>query len=420
MSVYTKRSVCGSCLGINLIPVLNLDSVPLAGDFPSKKELKSEKLYPLKIKFCVDCFLLQTDSIVDSGFLFKDYRYLSSIGLTKHFTNVAEMYRDKFNLNEKSNVLDIGCNDGVLVKPLQDLSINTSGIDPSINVTDIARKNGCKNIITDFFSAENAVKYFTPESFDLITCNNCFAHIANIHTIISGVKKLLKPDGVFVIEVHYVYNLIKNLQYDNIYHEHIYYYSLNSLKNLLEDHDMYIVDYDEIPVHAGSIRVYFKNKLSKDTKSPEKVLKKLDQEESSGLCNLEFYQNFSNTVQNHLENTKQLLLELSTSHKIIGYGASGRANMLSHLLGLSTDIIEYIVDESPERYNRYLAKTHIPIYDKKHLDDDPEKPEYIFIFAWNFAKMIIDKLQDLDCSFIIPMPEPHIVKKSEDLMNLTL
>ena len=338
---------------------------------------------------------------------------MSSIGLSGHFKSVAEMIKEKFN---PKKVLEIGSNDGVLLKPLQDLGIDCIGVEPAINISQVAKDKGC-NVINDYFNEEAIEKYDLGSKFELAVSNNCFAHIDDIKSIVKGVKKALKPNGKFMVEVHYVKNLIEQLQYDNIYHEHLYYYSLNSLNNLFKQFDMTIIDFEEIPIHAGSIRVIIENdKID----YPLNVSKRLKDEEEWGLTSTSWLEDFGDNVRTHISIIKNTLTELkSKGHKICGYGASGRANMICNLAEITPDIVEYIVDESPERAGRFIAGTHVPIVDKSHLDGDKEKPTYIIIFAWNFSKMIIDKLKGNGYKYIIAFPTMNIVESYEELENFT-
>jgi SAM-dependent methyltransferase len=281
MSEYKKRVACACCGNTSLKNVISFGEVPLAGNFPKKEELSDVKKYELSLMFCETCALLQTDSIIDSDTLFKDYRYMSSIGLTNHFTNVANLYKNRFNLGDNSKVLEIGSNDGVLLKPLNDLGINALGVEPATNIHEVAKSRGC-NSINDYFGVDFAKKHFKQGQFDLIVANNCFAHIDDIHSIVNGVKYCLSDNGHFVIEVHYLKNLIEGFQFDFIYHEHLYYYSLNSLSNLLNKHGMIVVDFEEISIHSGSIRVYAK----KNGIIPEKVTTRLMQEVEIGRAHV--------------------------------------------------------------------------------------------------------------------------------------
>lgn len=408
--VYKKRSSCAICKkNKSLHSILNYNEVPLAGDFPKKEEIGQCLKFNLELLFCDNCCLLQTNSIIDPDILFKDYRYMSSVGLSSHFNQVAAYLVDTFKLNKNSNVLEIGSNDGVLLKPLMEKNINCIGIDPAINICERAKQKGC-NVVNDYFNIENVNKYKFNNQFDLIVSNNCFAHIENIHSIVEGIKMALKKDGFFVFEVHYVKNLIEQLQYDNIYHEHLYYYSLTALNNLFKSYKMSIIDYEEIPIHAGSIRVVVKN----NGNITEKVLLKLQQEHDEGMDNLKWYLEFADKVKNHIELIKNTIYNIKKEgNTIIGYGASGRANMICNLCNFNSNIINYIIDESEERSGRYISGTDIPILSLEHLD----KPDYILIFAWNYAKMIINKLNNPKFKYIVAFPEIKIITDSKEIVH---
>jgi len=408
-AVRTKCAVCGNT---QLQTIMEYGNVPLAGDFPSKHAFEQDKKYNLNIQFCDHCSLLQTDSVVDPDILFKDYRYMSSIGLTKHFTEVAQKIKNNF---APARVLEIGANDGVLLKPLGDLGIDAVGIDPATNICEVARSKGCR-IYNEYFNEEFVISHALENSFDFAVCNNCFAHIDDIQSIVRGVKRTLCKGGHFQVEVHYVKPLIDKLQYDNIYHEHIYYYSLNALHYLFSSNDMTIVDFEELPIHAGSIRVIVKNTVEKLN---EKISERLYVENNDWkITSLDYFTSFADRTRNHIQTIKDTLNKLkSQGKKIVGYGASGRANMICNLAMITPDIVDYIVDESPERMGRYIAGTHVPIVSKDHLDNDAKKPDYIMIFAWNYSKMIIDKLYGNEYQYIIAFPTMKIVKTYKELGN---
>lgn len=402
---YKLRENCAICKNINLNTILDFGEISLAGNFPTEEELNKCKKYPLSLKYCDKCKLVQTDSIINSDFLFKDYRYMSSIGLTKHFTSVANLYKQKFNLTNKSKVLEIGSNDGVLLKPFMDLNIDCIGFDPSVNISKIAKEKGC-NVIVDYFCKENAVKYLKENSFDIICSNNCFAHIDDIHSILEGVTYCLKPDGKFIIEVHYLKNLIDQLQYDFVYHEHLYYYSISSLNYLFKLHGLQIIDFEEISIHSGSIRVY----ASKTGTVSDSVIDRLKHEELIGLTSFKYFENFSKIVKNHIYSLKNVISKLKSKNaKIAGYGASGRGNVLINMCKFNSDDLSFVIDESPERYDRYIGGTNIPIKNKNYLDSN--KPDYLLLLAWNYADMIMEKLKDKNYNYIIPFPTVQLFEK---------
>lgn len=400
---YKSRTNCAICNNTNLKSIIDFEEISLAGNFPTKEEMYDCRKYSLSLKYCDVCNLVQTDSIIDSDYLFKDYRYMSSIGLSKHFFSVANTYQQKFNLNSTSKVLEIGSNDGVLLKPFMDLGISCVGFDPSVNISNIAKQKGC-SVIVDYFNKKTAIKYLKQNDYDLICSNNCFAHIDDIHSILEGVSYCLKQDGYFVIEVHYLKNLIEQLQYDFIYHEHLYYYSLSSLNHLFNLHGLSIIDFEEISIHSGSIRVY----ASKNKQINEKVKLKLDFEKNIGITNFKYFQDYSIKVKNHINTLKLTIKNIKDKgFTIAGYGASGRGNALMNMCKFNKNDISFVIDESPERYNRYIGGTDIPIFNKEYLINN--KPDYLLIVAWNYSDTIMEKLKTQSLKYIIPFPDVKLI-----------
>ena len=401
---YQKRTNCSACDGTDFQTILDLGVVPLAGYFPNPLEVGKESKYPLKLVVCKKCKLVQTDSMINPKLLFEDYRYLSSVGLSKHFENVAKILDDKYDVKDK-DILEIGCNDGVLLKPLCDLGAKAVGIDPATNVVKVAREKGL-NVHNGYFSYDNH-KLFD-KKFDLVLSNNTFAHIIDIQDSVKGINHVLKPDGNFIFEVHYLKSLIEGNQWDNIYHEHIYYYSITALHNMFKRYGMTIIDFEEIPIHSGSIRVTVKNS---ETDIPKKITDRIKLE-SDTICNLEYLGQYSEDVKKHISDFNKTLDSLK-GKKIGGYGASGRANMFCNVTNLTKDNVDFIVDESPERCGRYIANKEIPIVDidvLKYSDVD-----LLIIFAWNYSKMIIDKTQFKKFKYLVAFPKVQLVDSYEEL-----
>jgi len=408
MKEYIKRETCAVCESKDLKTILKLGYVPLAGNFPKKDELVDTKMYDLNLLCCEKCKLVQTDSIISPDILFKDYRYSSSISLTDYFQSVANMIDNKYDL-KNCNILEIGCNDGVLMKPLKEKGAIVLGIDPAENIVKLGLDKGL-NIICDYFSYDNAIKYNMKEKFDIIIANNSFAHIPDIKNILKGIYYSLKDNGVFIFEVHYLNSLIELNQWDNIYHEHMYYYSVTSIEYFMKMFNMKIINFEEITNHSGSIRFYVqKNSIDLGQKIIDKI--KIEKDIYLKL------DEFSKNTISHIQSIKDFIKELkSKNQKIIGYGSSGRANMFCNIIGLTNDDIDYIVDESPERYNRFIPKSNIPIIPKEDMTFDAD---YVFIFAWNYSSMIMKKLKDYNFKYIIAFPEVQIVDNYEQLQNKT-
>ena len=404
---YTKRTSCAGCGNTELITLLDLGSVPFVGEFPSKVDLDNQTRWSLQLVFCDKCKLVQTDSLINPKVAFKDYKYLSSVSLSEYFKEVANVLDKKYNVKGK-DILEIGCNDGVLLEPLCELGANAVGVDPSESV-EIAKQKGLK-VHRGFFSYNSHVTF--ENKFDLVLSNNAFAHIIDIHDVVKGVNHVLKPNGEFVFEVHYLKSLIVENQWDNIYHEHIYYYSLTALNNIFKQYDMTIIDYEIIPIHSGSIRVTVSNSKQE---TPQKVLDKIDLE-SVTICDLSYLTQYSIDVKQHISDFNKMFYNLGKN--VIGYGASGRAGIFCSMTELDAHDIEFIVDESPQRAGRYLSGTKIPIVDFEHLqitNDIMDNIDVIFIFAWNYSKMIIEKTKHLNCKYLVAFPTVQLVDSYEEL-----
>ncbi len=405
MSVYKKRIKCAICDSTDLHTVLNYGEVPLAGFFPKKEELDSIPKYPLQLVVCGNCFLMQTDSVIDADHLFKDYRYLSSVSLQKHFNEYSKYLIENFKLTKESIVVEIGSNDGVLQKPMMDAGIVVYGFEPSDNVSKMAMDKGCA-VINDYFNDEQVKHYFKENTVDLITASNSFAHIDDIKSVVRGINYALKKDGHFIFEVHYGKNIIDGMQFDNVYHEHIYYYTISALEVLFQKHHMTIVDVKEISLHSGSIRVTVAN---------DDLLYFCKYPNEDGFKDLSYYQDYGIKVKDHCASILSMINELKNRGlKIAGYGASGRANLLCNYMGIDDKWIDYIVDESPERYNRFI--NNIPIVNSDKLD---LSTDIILIFAWNYSKMIIKKLEErgLKFRYLILFPTIRIVNSYDEIKD---
>lgn len=409
--MYDKREKCASCESNKLKTILNLGEVPLAGVFPLKEDINKIVTYPLELQICEECKLVQTDSVIDPDELFKDYRYLSSVGLSKYFQTVANELNDTYDLKDKK-ILEFGCNDGVLLKPLTDLGAITTGVDPSINVSKIARDKGL-NVITDYFNNDTFGTEEWESKFDFIISNNTFAHIIDITNTVKAVNHCLVDGGKFIFEVHYLQNLIDELQWDNIYHEHIYYYSVTALDNMLSKHGLSIVDVEKRDIHSGSIRIT----AEKSDNGVSDKVREVIESESETICDMDYLKDFDNSVMKHISDFKIEIDKLKKEGKSIGgYGASGRANMFCNITNIDSDTVEFIVDESPERCGRYISNTSIPIVDVEHLKNSDV--DVLIIFAWNYSKMIIDKTKFGDYKYMIAFPSINYFTKDEsDKLN---
>ena len=404
---YERRTQCAGCGGRQFDSILGLGIVPLAGYFPTKRELSKQSRYPLNLVVCKYCKLVQTDSVIDPALLFEDYRYLSSVGLSGHFKNVADLINDKYQIKDKK-ILEIGCNDGVLLEPLKRLGAYVEGVDPAKNIVKVARDKGLK-VYNDYFNDKTFGGDKFKSKYDIVISNNTFAHIIDIQSVIKGINKVLKSEGIFIFEVHYLKSLIDGKQWDNVYHEHIFYYSITALQKMFQRHNMTLIDFEEIPIHAGSIRVTVRNRLEF---LPNKILDRIT-DESKNICDLNYLNQYGKDVEKHISDFNNQISILSRENAIAGYGASGRANMFCNLTNLNSDIVRFIVDESPERCGRYIANTDIPIVDIETLENS--NVNLIIIFAWNYSKMIIEKTQFRKFKYLVAFPTVQLVDNYEEL-----
>jgi ubiquinone/menaquinone biosynthesis C-methylase UbiE len=390
-----NRKSCASCGGRKFDVIYDFGKIPLAGSFP--KENKNIEYFPLKIIKCRNCGLVQTNTLIPPKVLFKDYRYISSVGMQKHFNSFADWLIKTQKLTPMSNIMEFGCNDGPLLEALKFRGIhNTLGVDPATNIVELGRKKSL-NILNDFFNYNLARNKEWENKFDLILASNTFAHIENINSVVKGVHYSLKPKGRFIFEVQYLVDLVDKFQFDFMYHEHLFYYTVTSLKTLLSRHNLKILDVVSVPIHSGSIRVIATKNTSE---SKEEVV--------DGFMEIEKDYNdlseFKNSIAESLNNLKTFL-DNNKDKKIIGYGASGRANVVVGTLDLDESYIDYIIDESPERYNRLTSNGKIRILPPSEIGE----ADYILIFAWNFSDMIIEKTKHLNIPYIIPFPELKVI-----------
>ena len=412
-----KNYKCAFCGSSDILVVTDFGNMGLAGGFLSKKELINETLYPMNLGFCGDCYAVQIVDKIDPDTMFrKGYFYFSSsIGtLREHFKNYAYEIVDRFvSSPESTTILEFGCNDGVLLSPLADLNIGTLiGVDPASNVV---KNIDDERIVTidsyfDEKCADKVVKKFG--NVDLILANNVFAHVDDINGLTKAIDIALGRNGVFVFEVHYLGKIIDEMQYDMIYHEHIYYYSLLALENHFSHYGMQVFDIKEVSNHGGSIRFHVCRKNSEFASISERVESLRNEELSKGFNNISLFQEFGKKINQQRSDLVNLLQSLKSEGKsIIGYGASGRANTMLQFCGIDNKLIDYMVDDAPAKTGFYTPGSHLEIKSKIPTTGH-ERPDYVVIFAWTFLKEICDRNKDYiesGGSFIVPLPEVKIL-----------
>lgn len=369
-----------------------------------------EPLYPLDIYFCPECGLVQLRDIVSPHILFKDYVYLTGMSQTmrQHFYHLALEVVNDFNLSNNDLVIDIGSNDGTLLKNFKQLSTKTLGIEPATNVALIAEREGIETV-NDFFSVDVAKKIIEREGqAKVVIGTNIFAHINDLDELLQAIGNLLASDGVFIIEVPYLADLLSKTEFDTMYHEHLSYFSIRPLVILFKSYNMELVDVKRIPVHGGSIRCYVKK-----TPSPIKdsVHKLFAIEEGLKLNSFNTYFEFSVRVRSIKLQLTSLLNRLKREeNKIVGYGAAAKGNTLLNYCKIGADILDYIVDSTPFKQGLYTPGMKIPVVPPNRMTED--KPDYVLLLAWNYLDEILKKewkYRELGGKFIVPIPEPKII-----------
>jgi methylation protein EvaC len=416
---FISRTTCRFCEGSNLTRILDFGNFPLAGGFLKEDDIPNEKFYPFNLNLCQDCFLVQISDVVPAEVLFKEnyFFFSSAIGtLVDHFKSFAWETYERF-LKDKKNpsAFELGCNDGILLKPLAALGVRAVGIDPATNVVNSIDSKDII-VINDFFTEKRAIEIKKGYGqFDVFLSSYSFAHIDDMIDIMKGVKCLLKDDGVLVIEIYYLGTLIDEMQYDMIYHEHMSYYSLKSLINFLKRFDMEIFDLHNIPgIRSGSVRFFARNIGQRSEEILPAVFAMIKYEEDKGFDKVETYSKYAEKVAKTRTHLLDMLKSLKSEGKtIIGYGASGRGTIIMNYCGIDNRYLDYVVDDAPAKQGFYTPGTHVPIKSWNYAKE-AKLPDYAVLFAWAFTDEVIKKRQDYlqqGGKFIIPLPEVRIISK---------
>ena len=405
---------CRNCSHLLEQNFLDLGFAPVSNGYLTTESLsKAEKYFPLVVKVCSNCWLVQTLDFVSRSELFSDdYAYFSGTSSIwrKHISDYVDHIVKNLSLGENSFVIEIASNDGSLLENFKIKNIPCLGIEPTASTALVAEQKGI-NVLRQFFG-ENLAKSLSKDGkkADLIVGNNVYAHVPDINDFTMGIKAILKPGGVVTIEFPHLLQLLNNIQFDTIYHEHYSYFSLHVVKNIFEKAMLRVWDVEEISTHGGSLRVYgcHENDTRPNTDRVEKILTK---EEQNGLLEMKTYTGFQKKADKVKDELLMFLLNQKKIGKIVvGYGAAAKGNTLLNYSGVKPDLLPFIVDASLSKQNKFMPGSHIPIVSPgKFLLADFD---YVLILPWNIAMEIKTQhkyLMDKGKVFISAIPEITII-----------
>jgi len=402
---------CGAPLRFTFV---DLGMSPLCESYVSQEALNHmEPFYPLHVYVCQECFLVQIEEYVAPEEIFNEYAYFSSFADSwlAHAKAYTDMAVKRFQLDGRSFVVELGSNDGYLLQYFAERGIPAVGVEPAMNVAEVAMRKGIQTLVKYFGTATAKELAIEGKQADLIIGNNVLAQVPDLNDFVEGIRILLKPTGVATLEFPHLFKLMEGNQFDTIYHEHFSYFSFITAERIFSAHGMTIFDVEELSTHGGSLRIFARHKADQSKQIEKSVLNLRAREEEYGFRRMETYSMFDEQVKETKRKILEFLISVKRARKkIAGYGAPGKGNTLLNYCGIRTDFIDYTVDRNPYKQGKYLPGTHIPIF---HPDKIYEtKPDFIFILAWNFKDEIMEQMNYISewgGKFIIPIPEITVI-----------
>jgi len=412
MAQLADRSRCIACDASQVEEFVDLGSTALANKFLTSDELdREEATFPLRVGFCHTCHHVQLTSSVPPSSMFEDYLYVSSASetLRRHLFDLSDVVSTRRQLKPSDLVIDIGCNDGTLLKGFQRHGVRTVGVDPAENLAELTRYGGVERF-TGFFNAETAPQIVEQWGrAAAITATNTFPHIPDLSGFMRGIDCALAEGGVFVVEAHYLVDLLEQCAFDTVYHEHVSYWALAPMMTLLERHGFRVTRAERLPIHHGQLRVWIQRQG--EGEPDETVAQVLDAERAHRLDRFETFVQWAKQIGTIKSRLTEVLRGLrSDGRRLAAYGAPAKGNTLLSYLELGPDTIEYIVDRSPLKQGRFAPGTHIPVVAPSHLLDVP--PDYMVLLAWNFQDEILEQqaaYRNRGGKFIVPIPQVAIL-----------
>jgi SAM-dependent methyltransferase len=392
---------------------VDLGMSPLCESFvPAERVNEMEPFYPLHARVCARCFLVQVQQYVSPEDIFTEYAYFSSYSDSwlAHAKVYVDMITARLSLTAASQVVELGSNDGYLLRFFVARGVPALGIEPARNVAEAAVARGVPTIARLFGRQTARELVADGRRADLVIGNNVLAQVPDVNDFVAGMKLLLKPGGVITLEFPHLMRLMADNQFDTIYHEHFSYFSFMTAERIFASHGLTLFDVEELPTHGGSLRIYARHAEGAAKTVTARATKLRDREEAAGFNRLETYASFTEQVQE----TKRRLLEFligarRSGKRIAGYGAPGKGNTLLNYCGIRTDFIEYTVDRNPYKHGRLLPGTHVPIYPVETLRET--RPDYVLILPWNLKDEIMEQVAYIrrwGGQFVVPIPDVKV------------
>jgi SAM-dependent methyltransferase len=409
----TTESTCRSCGSTGCELILDLGNQPLANNLLRSEDLgRSEPRFPLRVVVCKSCWLMQITETIPSVELFQKYVYFSSYSdaMLRHARQAAERYVSEFSLGANSLVVEIASNDGYLLQNFERFGVPCLGIDPAENVAAVAREKGVETLVG--FFGESMAEQLTQKGTeaDLILGNNVFAHAPAINDFVAGLKKLLRPGGRIALEFPYGVEMVEGNEFDTVYHEHIFYFSLIALQPVFQRHGLEIFRVERLPIHGGSLRLFASHQGQFPVDDTVEML--LLEETAKGVNDIEFYHDVSRQADRLRTSLKRLLEGIRAQGKsVAAYGASAKGSTLLNFVSPAEGTLDFIADRSPHKHGMLSPGLHIPIVPPEELAQ--RRPDYTLLLTWNFAAEILEQqrsYREAGGKFIIPVPHARIVE----------
>ncbi len=406
---------CRSCAAPLSDTVIDLGEQPLANSYLTSEQLETddEPVYPLHVRICARCLLVQVEAVVSAADIFSDYTYFSSYS-DSWLAHCAEYVRNvtiRLGLSDTSMVVEVASNDGHLLRNFVRAGVPVLGIEPAANVAEVAIAAGAPTEVAFFGRACAERLVARGQIADLVVANNVLAHVPDLDDFVTGLAMILAPDGVLTVEVPHLLRMMERTEFDTIYHEHYSYFSLLAARDVFARRGLRIFDVEELTTHGGSLRIWAAHEESRAWPTTPEVERVLTAERAADLDAIDGYRGFEPRVRALLVDLRRFLDSARARGKrVAAYGAAAKGNTLLNAAGISTEDVGYVVDRSPHKQGRFLPGSHLPILEPDHVRRD--RPDYLLILPWNLRDEIVGQMTDVrsfGCQFVVPVPRVEVL-----------